>query len=121
MYCMKCGQECPPGASYCSKCGHKLSTAPSEEPDIVIENAEVYVEHPGYLAEEAPRRLWSPLVACLLSFLIPGLGQLYKGHVFSGLFWFLIVLVGYLMLIVPGMVLHLLCMIGATLGDPYER
>lgn len=119
VYCMKCGQECVPSASYCAQCGHKLATAPPAEPDIVIENAHVYVEQPPY-GVEAPRRHWSPLAACLLSIFIPGLGQLYKGNIFSGLLWFMVVSFGYFLLIAPGMVLHLLCIIFATMGDPYE-
>ena len=30
----------------------------------------------------------SPGVAMVLSFLIPGLGQLYRGHLLTGLLWF---------------------------------
>jgi hypothetical protein len=45
---------------------------------------------------------------------------MYKGHVFVGLLWLLAVVVGYVMLIVPGLLLHLLCIISAASGDPYE-
>jgi TM2 domain-containing membrane protein YozV len=37
-----------------------------------------------------PARRWNPGVAAVLSFLIPGLGQMYKGQVLSGLLWFLV-------------------------------
>jgi len=115
-YCAKCGQKCVPSARYCAKCGHRLSTAPNEEPDVVIQQANVYVEQPYY--EQRPR-LWSPLVACLFSLLIPGLGQLYKGNPFSGFTWFMLVCLAYCLFTPFGVLMHLLCVIFATLGDPY--
>jgi TM2 domain-containing membrane protein YozV len=63
---------------------------------------------------------WSPIVAFLLSLLIPGLGQLYKGQLLNGVVWFIVVIVGYALLIVPGVVLHVCCAIGAATGDPYR-
>ncbi|REJ90923.1 MAG: hypothetical protein DWQ35_15500 [Planctomycetota bacterium] len=65
-------------------------------------------------------RRWSPLVAMLLSFLIPGVGQMYKGQVVNGIVWLLVVVVGYFFLIIPGLVLHLFCIVGAGMGDPYR-
>lgn len=55
-------------------------------------------------------------VAAVLSFFIPGLGQIYKGQIISGLVWLVIVPVGYLAFIVPGLLLHVLCVIGASRG-----
>lgn len=63
---------------------------------------------------------WSPGVAAVLSFFIPGLGQIYKGQILEGLFWLAFVLVGYL-LIVPGLVLHLICIFAAASGKPKSR
>ena len=65
-------------------------------------------------------RKWSPGVAALLSFLIPGAGQMYKGHVGAGLAWLFFVFVGYSLFIVPGLVLHLICILTAATGDPYR-
>jgi len=64
--------------------------------------------------------VWSPFVAALLSFLIPGLGQLYKGQVLNGIVWFFVVLIGYGALILPGVILHVCCVLGAAIGDPYR-
>jgi TM2 domain-containing membrane protein YozV len=64
-------------------------------------------------------RHWSPGIAAVLSFIIPGLGQLYKGRIGSGILWFIIVCVGYAFLIIPGVILHLVCIISAASGDPY--
>jgi len=68
-------------------------------------------------AANAAKR-WNPLTAALLSFFIPGLGQLYKGQPVNGIVWFIVVLIGYVPFVIPGLVLHLLCIIGAARGDP---
>jgi TM2 domain-containing membrane protein YozV len=57
-------------------------------------------------------------VAAVLSLVIPGAGQMYKGQVFNGLLWLVVVAIGYFMLIVPGLILHLLCILGAASGKP---
>lgn len=63
---------------------------------------------------------WSPGVAAVLSFFIPGVGQIYKGDILSGILWLIIVPIGYFLLIVPGLILHLICIITAASGDPYK-
>ena len=65
-------------------------------------------------------RKWSPGVAALLSFLIPGAGQMYKGNVGAGLVWLIAVVVGYILIIIPGIILHLVCIFAAASGDPYK-
>lgn len=52
----------------------------------------------------------------LLSFFIPGLGQLYKGQPINGAVWFVLVVIGYIALIIPGVILHFCCIIGAGMG-----
>lgn len=64
---------------------------------------------------------WSPGVAAVLSFFIPGLGQMYKGQVFNGLAWLAVTVVGYVALVVPGIILHLCCIVGAASGNPAKR
>jgi hypothetical protein len=41
---------------------------------------------------------------------------MYKGEIIIGLLWLVFVLLGYTMLIIPGLILHLLCIIGAASG-----
>lgn len=72
------------------------------------------------VTQSVKERRWSPGIAALLSFLIPGAGQMYKGNVASGLFWFIFTIAAYFMLIIPGIVLHLICIIAATSGNPYK-
>lgn len=50
---------------------------------------------------------WSG-VAAILSFFLPGLGQLYKGDIGRGLSLFIFTAIGYALFIVPGLVMHLL-------------
>jgi TM2 domain-containing membrane protein YozV len=80
---------------------------PVQSPTVIIIN-------------QVPDRKWSPGVAALLSLLIPGVGQAYKGQVVNGIAWFVMVVVGYLLLILPGIILHLCCIIGAASGNPSE-
>lgn len=54
----------------------------------------------------------------MLSFLIPGLGQIYKGQIFNGIAWLVMTIIGYVLFIIPGVVLHLCCIIGAASGNP---
>lgn len=56
---------------------------------------------------------FSPGLAMVLSLIIPGAGQLYGGKILRGLLWFVFVVLGYICFIVPGLVLHLACIINA--------
>ena len=60
-------------------------------------------------------------VAALLSALVPGAGQLYAGRPISALGWFVVVSLGYLMLVVPGVVLHVLCIASAASAAHQQR
>ncbi len=65
-------------------------------------------------------RKWSPGVAAVLSFFFPGVGQIYKGQVLGGIIWLIAVPIGYLLLVIPGLILHLICIVTAASGDPYK-
>jgi TM2 domain-containing membrane protein YozV len=52
--------------------------------------------------------------AAVLSMIVPGAGQLYAGRPLSGVAWFALVTMGYLLLIVPGVLLHILCVASAA-------
>lgn len=52
--------------------------------------------------------------AALFSLFVPGLGQMLRGHLIRGFLWLIIVLIGYLCFVVPGLVLHLVCVIYAA-------
>lgn len=67
----------------------------------------------------APVQRWSPGLAAVLSFFVPGLGQLYKGQIINGIVWFFMVGLGYAALILPGLLLHFFCIVGAASGNPW--
>jgi hypothetical protein len=96
--CPECLREVSSAAASCPGCGHPITVVHAALPE--------------------PRRKWSPGVAALLSFIIPGAGQMYKGQVGSGLVWLLVVIIGYAAFVVPGLILHLICIFSAASGDP---
>jgi TM2 domain-containing membrane protein YozV len=49
----------------------------------------------------------------VLSFLVPGLGQIFKGHVGRGLMLFTLTLIGYAIFILPGIIIHVLTVLDA--------
>jgi TM2 domain-containing membrane protein YozV len=66
----------------------------------------------------APPKQWNPGIAAVLSLVIPGVGQMYKGQVANGIAWLIFVVGGYLLFVIPGVILHLLCILGAASGNP---
>lgn len=56
---------------------------------------------------------FDPGTAAFLTFLIPGWGQMRRGKMKVGLIWLVIVLLGYFLIIVPGLILHGVCMLDA--------
>jgi len=74
----------------------------------------IVINHP-------PIQRWSPGLAAVLSFFLPGLGQLYKGQILNGIVWFFVVGLGYVALILPGLLLHFFCVIGAASGNPWTE
>ncbi len=100
--CPYCREEVKPYAAKCKHCGEIL------DDDLRTER------------ERAARpRRFSPLLAALLSWVWPGLGHVYKGEVAAGFLWWFAVCVGYLMCILPGVVLHWVCIFAAASGSDY--
>ena len=68
------------------------------------------------------------VIAAVLSIIIPGLGQVYKGHVTSGLIWMLLGMplalwIGILLSLATagmGLLLPLLCWVGLAVDAYYE-
>ena len=51
----------------------------------------------------------SPGIAAVLSVLLPGLGQVYAGRLLGGGVWFLATAAGYSLILIPGFLIHALC------------
>jgi TM2 domain-containing membrane protein YozV len=121
--CIFCGEEIAASALKCRFCNEFLDGRPRETaqqpvvqhvmPQTAVHVTNVTNVRMGYKA-------WSPVVAAILSLILPGLGQLYKGQPINGLVWFLVVVAGYATLIFPGLVLHLCCVLGAMMGNPHR-
>lgn len=62
------------------------------------------------------QKTWNPGVAAVLSLIIPGAGQLYKGEIAHGIIYFIFVPLGYL-LCIPGLILHIFCIVRAASKD----
>jgi len=61
----------------------------------------------------APVREASPLLAAVLSVFVPGAGHLYAGRFVAAALWFMVVGLGYA-LILPGLILHLFNIVSAA-------
>lgn len=99
--CPYCGAEIAPDVIKCRHCGEFVNKQVEQQ----------------RLRELAPPK-WNPGVAAVLSLVIPGAGQIYKGQIVGGIVWLFAVPVGYLAFFFPGLILHLCCIIGAYSGDP---
>jgi TM2 domain-containing membrane protein YozV len=65
------------------------------------------------------RRAPHPGVSAVLSVLIPGLGQVYSGRLLAGGLWFLATAFGYSAILVPGFLIHVLCVWSAYHSAKY--
>ena len=53
--------------------------------------------------------------AAVLSLILPGVGQIYKGQPFNGLLWFVMTVLAYMFFWPAGLGMHLLCVVGASM------
>lgn len=106
--CRECGKTVSDRAFTCPQCGSP----------VAIENMAKPRE---YESGNGSVHTWKPWVAGVLSVFIPGLGQLYKGQWAAAVIWFLAVLAGYSLIIIPGTLLHIFCVLGAVFSNPEPR
>ena len=59
-------------------------------------------------------------IAAILSLFIPGAGHMYRGKVGIGLLWLIVTAIGYA-LIIPGLLLHMVCLVLAVVPGAEER
>jgi TM2 domain-containing membrane protein YozV len=125
--CPSCAQEIQDAALVCRFCDARLPSVDDEQRARRVPAPRAVLEAPppvvGPAAPASPVvvvavHAWRPGVAALLSFLIPGAGQIYKGQIAQGIAWFVFVVVGYALFILPGLVLHLVCIVAAGSGQP---
>ena len=101
--CPECHRDVSSAATSCPGCGHPIRMAdPATQP--------IFSDQPV----QTPQ--WSPGVAAVLSLVIPGAGQMYKGGIGAGILWLVFVSIGYFCFIIPGLILHLICIFNAASG-----
>ena len=89
--CPECQRDVSDAATSCPNCGHPIAKQ-SLQPPII------------YTSQSST---WSPGIAAVLSLVIPGAGQMYKGNIFSGLLWLLFVFIGYGLFVILGLILNI--------------
>lgn len=111
-YCRECGGRASTEAAACPHCGAGDPTGKLHEAAALRAYAQPL--------PPVPHRPGNG-VAAVLSLVLPGAGQMYKGHVGNGLLWLLFTCIGYMALILPGLVLHTVCVFNASSTEPRQR
>jgi hypothetical protein len=103
--CPYCGETILAVAKKCKHCNEILEPA-------LLGGSALQVQVGLHPAQYRPRA--SAGVASLLSFFWPGAGHIYCGEVGAGLGWMMATFVGYVAFIIPGIILHICCIVAAS-------
>jgi hypothetical protein len=87
---------------------------PEERPSMALEPS----PRPRLARQVEEEGQYSPAAAAALSLFLPGVGQIYSGRVPQGVGWMLATGLGYLLFLVPGLILHICCIVNAAAGPP---
>lgn len=64
-----------------------------------------------------PHQKWSPSAAVLIGLVLPGGGQIYRGQAGTGIVLLISSIVGYILCIIPGLIIHIIAIISGAIGD----
>jgi TM2 domain-containing membrane protein YozV len=103
--CPYCAEVILASAKKCKHCGEFLDST---------------LRQPQLPNVTRQKQTWNPGIAAVLSLVIPGAGQMYKGQVGAGIWWLVGTIVGYCAFIVPGVVVHIICIYKAYSDDPSQ-
>lgn len=85
-FCKFCGQKIPEDAVMCTHCGRQVEQLKSEQPQVVINNANTNVNTNGYAgtAQRGAKNKWVALLLCMfLGYL--GAHKFYEGKILLGI------------------------------------
>ena len=68
-----------------------------------------YIEDVYDIDDRVVARAPSPGIAAVLSVVLPGLGQVYGGRLLPGAIWFVATAVAYSAVLLPGFLVHAVC------------
>lgn len=111
--CPFCAETILLGARKCKHCGEYLDAALRLQQSSFHSAPSVQV-----IQNSVPHQSSSGGgMAALLSFFWPGLGQMVTGRMGAGFGWMVLTFLGYILFIIPGLILHLFCIIDAANGS----
>jgi hypothetical protein len=104
--CPVCAEEVRKEAKVCKHCREILDSSYSGSKKQIPD-------------QQTASNSTNPGTAALLNVFLPGAGHLYQGKALAGFIWFIATALGYACLIVPGLVIHVVCIISvfAKPGD----
>jgi TM2 domain-containing membrane protein YozV len=105
--CPYCAEPIRYGARKCRHCGEYL------DDDLRRQQARAAAYANPLAADAKP----NPGIAAVLSLIFPGAGQLYRQKIGAGIAWIVFVFIGYMALVIPGFILHALCIYDAATND----
>ncbi|MGQ4833791.1 MAG: zinc-ribbon domain-containing protein [Candidatus Asgardarchaeia archaeon] len=107
--CPNCGATIPADATFCPNCGARLTAAapqpatqPVAPPAPVAQPPQPSVPMQPQPQPMPPSKKKEPILALILSFIIPGLGQMYVGNVKKGIIFLVIAVILYILFWVVG-------------------
>jgi TM2 domain-containing membrane protein YozV len=104
--CPYCAEPIRYGARKCRHCGEYL------DDDLRRQQRRAAYDNP--LAAGAKPNAG---IAAVLSLFFPGAGQIYREKIGAGIAWMIAVAIGYVLLVVPGLILHGFCIYDAATNE----